>query len=48
LARLAGWPGTLTVMLPVRSKVLLFVFEALGSLACGFYGNYIFFLFRDR
>jgi predicted MFS family arabinose efflux permease len=26
----------------------LFVFEALGSLACGFYGNYIFFLFRDR
>lgn len=26
----------------------LFVFEALGSLACGFYGNYVFFLFRDR
>ena len=30
------------------SKFPLFVFEALGSLACGFYGNYIFFLFRDR
>ncbi len=29
------------------SKRPLFVFEALGSLACGFYGNYIFFLFRD-
>jgi predicted MFS family arabinose efflux permease len=35
-------------MLPARSKALLFVFEALGSLACGFYGNYVFFLFRDR
>lgn len=32
----------------VPSKFPLFVFEALGSLACGFYGNYIFFLFRDR
>jgi predicted MFS family arabinose efflux permease len=30
------------------TKLPLFVFEALGSLACGFYGNYIFFLFRDR
>lgn len=30
------------------SKIPLFAFEALGSLACGFYGNYIFFLFRDR
>lgn len=30
------------------SKLPLFVFEALGSLACGFYGNYVFFLFRDR
>ncbi len=30
------------------SKLPLFIFEALGSLACGFYGNYIFFLFRDR
>ncbi|MEX1048435.1 MAG: MFS transporter [Akkermansiaceae bacterium] len=30
------------------SKFRLFVFEALGSLACGFYGNYVFFLFRDR
>jgi predicted MFS family arabinose efflux permease len=30
------------------SKFPLFVFEALGSLACGFYGNYVFFLFRDR
>ena len=29
-------------------KRALFVFEALGSLACGFYGNYVFFLFRDR
>lgn len=32
----------------VSSRFPLFVFEALGSLACGFYGNYIFFLFRDR
>lgn len=32
----------------VLSKSPLFVFEALGSLACGFYGNYVFFLFRDR
>ena len=32
----------------IRSKFPLFLFEALGSLACGFYGNYIFFLFRDR
>lgn len=30
------------------SKLPLFIFEALGSLACGFYGNYVFFLFRDR
>jgi predicted MFS family arabinose efflux permease len=35
-------------MRPLPSKFPLFVFEALGSLACGFYGNYIFFLFRDR
>jgi hypothetical protein len=35
-------------MRPIPSKSPLFVFEALGSLACGFYGNYIFFLFRDR
>ncbi len=35
-------------MRPVPSKLPLFVFEALGSLACGFYGNYVFFLFRDR
>lgn len=35
-------------MRPVPSKPPLFVFEALGSLACGFYGNYVFFLFRDR
>lgn len=35
-------------MRPQISKPPLFVFEALGSLACGFYGNYIFFLFRDR
>lgn len=32
----------------VPSKLPLFLFEALGSLACGFYGNYVFFLFRDR
>ena len=32
----------------ISSKFPLFVFEALGSLACGFYGNYVFFLFRDR
>lgn len=32
----------------IPSKIPLFVFEALGSLACGFYGNYVFFLFRDR
>lgn len=30
------------------SRFPLFAFEALGSLACGFYGNYVFFLFRDR
>lgn len=35
-------------MHPAPSKLPLFVFEALGSLACGFYGNYVFFLFRDR
>ena len=35
-------------MPPAASKRPLFVFEALGSLACGFYGNYVFFLFRDR
>jgi predicted MFS family arabinose efflux permease len=35
-------------MHPAPSKFSLFVFEALGSLACGFYGNYVFFLFRDR
>jgi predicted MFS family arabinose efflux permease len=35
-------------MRPASSKLPLFVFEALGSLACGFYGNYVFFLFRDR
>jgi predicted MFS family arabinose efflux permease len=35
-------------MHPARSKLPLFVFEALGSLACGFYGNYLFFLLRDR
>lgn len=31
-----------------RSKTWLFVFEGLGSLACGFYANYIFFLLRDQ
>lgn len=35
-------------MRPVPSKFPLFAFEAMGSLACGFYGNYVFFLFRDR
>jgi predicted MFS family arabinose efflux permease len=35
-------------MQKISSKFPLFVFEALGSLACGFYGNYVFFLFRDR
>lgn len=35
-------------MRPLPSKSPLFLFEALGSLACGFYGNYIFFLLRDR
>lgn len=35
-------------MPPIPSKFPLFVFEAMGSLACGFYGNYVFFLFRDR
>jgi predicted MFS family arabinose efflux permease len=35
-------------MRPVPSKFPLFVFEAMGALACGFYGNYVFFLFRDR
>jgi len=37
-----------TAISPARFKVPLFIFEALGSLACGFYGNYVFFLFRDR
>lgn len=40
--------ATATAMESFRSKLPLFVFEALGSLACGFYGNYVFFLFRDR
>lgn len=31
-----------------RQRSPLFFFEALGSLACGFYGNYVFFLFRER
>ena len=31
-----------------RSKTWYFVLEGLGSLACGFYANYIFFLLRDR
>lgn len=31
-----------------ENKFFFFVFEALGSLACGFYGNYVFFLLRDR
>ncbi len=35
-------------MRPSASKFPLFAFEAMGSLACGFYGNYVFFLFRDR
>ena len=35
-------------MREVRARFPLFAFEALGSLACGFYGNYVFFLFRDR
>lgn len=35
-------------MSPAVAKTPLFVFEALGSLACGYYGNYVFFLFRDR
>lgn len=35
-------------MCRITPKLPLFVFEALGSLACGFYGNYVFFLFRDR
>lgn len=38
----------MTAISPARFKVPLFIFEALGSLACGFYGNYVFFLFRDR
>jgi predicted MFS family arabinose efflux permease len=35
-------------MRALPSKLPLFVFEAMGSLACGFYGNYVFFLLRDR
>lgn len=35
-------------MRPVLFKLPPFVFDALRSQACGFYGNYIFFLFRDR
>ena len=30
-----------------QNKLFFFVFEALGSFSCGFYGNYIFFLLRD-
>jgi MFS family permease len=30
-----------------QNKSFYFFFEALGSLSCGFYGNYVFFLFRD-
>lgn len=35
-------------MQSIPSKIPLFVFEALGSLACGFYGHYVFFLLRDH
>ena len=42
------WPIFTPRMALNRSRGLLYLFEALGSLACGFYGNYIFFLFRDR
>jgi predicted MFS family arabinose efflux permease len=31
-----------------RNKSFYFTFEALGSFACGFYANYIFFLLRDN
>ena len=31
-----------------QNKLFFFVFEALGSLSCGYYGYYIFFLLRDR
>lgn len=30
----------------MKSKMPLLLFEALGSLACGYYGNYVFFRFR--
>jgi len=30
-----------------RNKLFYFIFEALGSFACGYYANYIFFLLRD-
>lgn len=35
-------------MIAHRFKKWLFVVEALGSLACGFYGEYFYFMLRDR
>jgi predicted MFS family arabinose efflux permease len=35
-------------MIDRRFKNWLFVIEALGSLACGFYGEYFYFMLRDR
>lgn len=35
-------------MISGRYKKWLFVVEALGSLACGFYGEYFYFMLRDR
>jgi predicted MFS family arabinose efflux permease len=35
-------------MSKLRSKLFCFIFEGLGSIACGFYGNYVFFMLRDR
>lgn len=35
-------------MIARRFKVWLYVIEALGSLACGFYGEYFYFMLRDR
>lgn len=32
----------------MRGKLLYYVLECVGSLACGYYGYYIFFLLRDR
>ena len=56
LLRFMVWRNSPPQVLPGECKwhasyslqISAIFFEALGSLACGFYGNYVFFLFRDR